>query len=90
MRGAHLCAHLTVLAHRAMGCVEKNHAARNKTKFLKLRTPVTVGSLFGDWRVSWWYDHRAGWRALRQQLWDLSWNRGNPQNRRSVGRQREP
>jgi len=32
-----------------------------ETKFLKLRTPVTVGSLFGDWRVSWcggWTKHR--------------------------------
>jgi hypothetical protein len=24
-----------------------------ETKFLRLRTPVTVGSLFGDWVVTW-------------------------------------
>ena len=24
-----------------------------ETKFLRLRTPVTLGSRFGDWRVTW-------------------------------------
>lgn len=31
------------------------------TKFLRLRTPVTVGSRFGDWQVAWlggWTRHR--------------------------------
>jgi hypothetical protein len=31
------------------------------TKFLRLRTPVTLGSRFGDWQVSWlggWSKHR--------------------------------
>ena len=32
-----------------------------KTKFLRLRTPVERGSLFGDWQVCWlggWAKHR--------------------------------
>ena len=32
-----------------------------ETKFLRLRTPVTLGSRFGDWRVCWlggWSRHR--------------------------------
>jgi hypothetical protein len=32
-----------------------------ETKYLRLRTPVTLGSLFGDWRVCWlggWAKHR--------------------------------
>ena len=32
-----------------------------ETRFLKLRTPVTLGSRFGDWEVSWlggWSRHR--------------------------------
>ena len=32
-----------------------------ETKFLRLRTPVTLGSRFGDWQVSWlggWTKHR--------------------------------
>jgi hypothetical protein len=24
-----------------------------ETKFLRLKTPVTLGSYFGDWRVTW-------------------------------------
>ena len=34
---------------------------RIETKFLRLRGPVTLGSLFGDWRVCWlggWNKHR--------------------------------
>jgi len=26
---------------------------RVETKFLRLKTPVTIGSYFGDWRVTW-------------------------------------
>jgi Protein of unknown function (DUF3489) len=36
-------------------------AGRAETKFLRLRTPVTLGSRFGDWRVCWlggWTKHR--------------------------------
>jgi hypothetical protein len=32
-----------------------------ETKFLRLKTPVTVGSYFGDWRVTWaggWTRHK--------------------------------
>ncbi len=28
-------------------------AMRLETKYLRLRTPVTLGSRFGDWRVCW-------------------------------------
>jgi hypothetical protein len=34
---------------------------RMETKFLRLRTPVELGSLFDDWRVCWlggWSKHR--------------------------------
>jgi hypothetical protein len=32
-----------------------------ETKFLRLRTPVTIGSRFGDWRVTW----LGGWSRWR-------------------------
>jgi hypothetical protein len=32
-----------------------------ETKFLRLRTPVELGSLFGDWRVCW----QSGWSKPR-------------------------
>ena len=32
-----------------------------ETKFLRLRTPVTIGSRFGDWRVTW----LGGWTRDR-------------------------
>ena len=32
-----------------------------ETKFLRLRTPVTVGSRFGDWQVTW----LGGWTRDR-------------------------
>ena len=34
---------------------------RLETKFLRLKTPVTIGSHFGEWEVSWlggWTKHR--------------------------------
>jgi hypothetical protein len=34
---------------------------RLETKFLRLKTPVTIGSRFGDWEVCWlggWTRHR--------------------------------
>jgi hypothetical protein len=34
---------------------------RLETKFLRLRTPVTIGSQFGDWRVRW----LGGWTRQR-------------------------
>ena len=32
-----------------------------ETKLLRLRTPVTLGSRFGDWRVTW----LGGWSRYR-------------------------
>jgi hypothetical protein len=32
-----------------------------ETKFLRLRTPVTIGSHFGEWRVTW----LGGWTRGR-------------------------
>ena len=32
-----------------------------ETKFLRLRTPVTLGSRFGDWQVCW----LGGWSRFR-------------------------
>jgi hypothetical protein len=32
-----------------------------ETKFLRLRTPVTIGSRFGDWEVTW----AGGWTRFR-------------------------
>ena len=29
------------------------NAMQLETKFLRLRTPVTIGSRFGEWRVTW-------------------------------------
>jgi hypothetical protein len=34
---------------------------RIETKFLRLKIPVTVGSYFGDWRVTW----AGGWTRDR-------------------------
>jgi hypothetical protein len=38
-----------------------------ETKFLRLRTPVTIGSLFGDWQVCWlggWTRHRLSYLVM--------------------------
>jgi hypothetical protein len=38
-----------------------------ETKFLRLRTPVTVGSRFGDWEVTWaggWTRHRLSYLVM--------------------------
>ena len=48
---------LTVLAVRAMNVLRM----RLETKYLRLRTPVTIGSQFDDWEVCWlggWTKHR--------------------------------
>ena len=34
---------------------------RLETKFIRLKTPVTIGSRFGDWRVCW----LGGWTRDR-------------------------
>jgi hypothetical protein len=36
------------------------HGMRLETKFLRLKTPVTVGSRFGEWRVCW----LGGWTDI--------------------------
>jgi hypothetical protein len=38
-----------------------------ETRFLRLRTPVTLGSRFGDWHVCWlggWNKHRLGFMVM--------------------------
>ena len=38
-----------------------------ETKFLRLKTPVTLGSLFGEWRVCWlggWCKNRLGYVVM--------------------------
>jgi hypothetical protein len=47
---------LTVSASRA-----KVNTMQLETKFLHLRTPVTIGSRFGDWEVTW----LGGWTRDR-------------------------
>ena len=50
-------ADLTWLSNRGMNV----GTMQVETKFLRLQTPVTLGSFFGDWRVCWlggWSKHR--------------------------------
>jgi hypothetical protein len=38
-----------------------------ETKFLGLKTPVTAGSYFGEWRVTWaggWTRHKLSYLAM--------------------------
>ena len=40
---------------------------RLETKFLRLRTPVALGSRFGDWEVTWvggWTRHRLSYLVM--------------------------
>jgi len=40
---------------------------RLETKFLRLKTPVTVGSYFGEWRVTWaggWTRHKLSFLVM--------------------------
>jgi hypothetical protein len=42
-----------------------------ETKFLRLRTPVELGSQFGDWSVCWlggWQKHRMYYLVMLVQL----------------------
>lgn len=44
---------------------------RLETKFLRLRTPVTLGSRFGDWEVTWvggWTRHRLSYLVMVVQI----------------------
>ena len=43
------------------------HGMRLETKFLRLKTPVTVGSRFGEWRVCWlggWTRHQLSYIVM--------------------------
>ena len=40
---------------------------RPETRFLSLKTPVTIGSRFGEWEVSWlggWTRHRLSYLVM--------------------------
>ena len=54
---------LTGLFCRAMDVLTPrwSNAMQPGTKFLRLRTPVTIGSLFNDWQVTW----LGGWTRDR-------------------------
>jgi hypothetical protein len=42
-----------------------------ETKYLRLRTPVTIGSRFGDWEVCWlggWQRHRLYYLVMLVKL----------------------
>jgi hypothetical protein len=53
---------LTVASARAMNVMPQGgRTVQIETKFLSLRTPVTVGSRFGDWQVTW----LGGWTRGR-------------------------
>jgi len=44
---------------------------RLETKFMRLKTPVTIGSRFGEWRVSWlggWTRDRLSFLVMLAQV----------------------
>ena len=48
-----------------------NWKMRIETKFLRLKTPVALGSLFGDWRVCWlggWDKHRIYYLVMLSRV----------------------
>ena len=51
---------------------------RLETKFLRLTTPVTLGSLFGEWEVCW----LGGWTRyrLRYVVMVVRVRQGSPKN----------
>jgi hypothetical protein len=47
-----------------------------ETKFLRLRTPVTLGSRFGDWHVTWlggWSKHRLYYLVMVVEIKRSRW-----------------
>ena len=55
---------LTFARRRSHACVTR---MRLETKFLRLKTPVTVGSRFGDWSVCWlggWTRHQLSYIVM--------------------------
>ena len=52
---------LTLWRPRRHRCVWPEESMQVETKYLRLHTPVALGSRFGDWRVCWlggWAKHR--------------------------------
>jgi hypothetical protein len=46
-----------------------------ETKFLRLHTPVELGSLFDDWRVCWlagWSKHRMFYLVMMMKIESMS------------------
>ena len=56
-----------------------------ETKFLRLRTPVTIGARFGDWEVTWlggWTRGRLSFLVMAVKIKRRSASaRGKPQSR---------
>jgi hypothetical protein len=47
--------------------VGQMQAMRLETKYLRLRTPVAIGSRFGEWEVCWlggWTKHRLSYLVM--------------------------
>ena len=50
---------------------QRDPSMQLETKFLRLRTPVTIGSRFDDWRVCWlggWTRHRLTYLVMVEQV----------------------
>ena len=60
-----------------------------ETKFLRLRTPVTIGSRFGDWEVTWlggWTRDRLSYLVMAVRIEHRSASRrGKGQSRECSG-----
>jgi hypothetical protein len=55
-----------------------------ETKFLRLRTPVTLGSRFGDWHVTWlggWSKYRLFYLVMMVKIQPLRAHRQKPSTR---------
>jgi hypothetical protein len=58
---------LTVAGEESDECDDRKTHMQLDTKFLRLRTAVTLGSRFGDWQVCWvggWNKHRIGFMVM--------------------------
>jgi hypothetical protein len=54
-----------------------------ETKFLRLRTPVTIGSRFGEWEVTWlggWTRHRLSYLVMVARIGTEEAADANPRN----------
>jgi hypothetical protein len=55
-----------------------------ETKFLRLKTPVTIGSFFGDWRVTWlggWTRHKLSYLVMIARVAPKRLNGATPPDR---------